>query len=855
MKQKTPSPHSTFKHTATTVKEMDNMGRETKKTWQKLTAYCCAGLLTFQPLISVADTIAVDKTVSVSQRPTLDRAANGVDIVNIARPNDKGVSHNLFSEFNVNKDGLILNNSRTITNTQLGGHIAGNANLTDASARLILNEVTGANRSQLLGYTEIAGQAADYVLANPYGITCDGCGFINIPRVTLAAGKPEMANGQLRSINVDNGNFIVQGMGLNAANVKHLDIIARSAHINAQLHAQKVMMALGKNQVDYATTRPTALENDGSDSPEFALDVAALGGMYVNAITMMGTESGVGVRVAGDMAAATGDMVLTADGNIVINKATAKERVAISSFNGDVTLQGNVHANIIDATAGKTLSLTGDIVAGTSEIDLRARDIVTDAQLLTGFDTNGNYLKDGLLLAIAQNSWINSGEVLSTGDANIVVNRLLNKPDALIQADKDLLLRAVTVTNQNAIIAAGGDLTVTASGYFDNSYGALFSGSQNLTGDFGQFNNTAGLLSAGADIHVAIAQELNNASGNISAGGGVLIEGEGTLTNAGGSINSSDAALNLQGIFNNQNGSYIRDDADLVLNLGGLDNRNGYLFHSGTGVFELNITGDFDNRAGQFGSEGSLFVTADNLFNDDGILYGKDRLDLAITNSITNLRGQLSSGAIMAINSRTLNNNVGEIFAADMAVTITDDFDNRDGLLQAANLQLQAQTLDNQQGDIYTQTLNANATNINNNGGTLEANQLTLTVDGNLSNRIDSEGNAGQLLATGNQENSLSLTVTGELDNTGGLIQSAATNNSLTLANLNNTQGRIQHLSTGRFELFSAAFNNTEGKLIGNGVLAVTADQLTNNSGLISSLDGLFMTAIGTVNNTSGRIE
>ena len=942
MKQKTPSPHSTFKHTATTVKEMDNMGRETKKLWQKLTAYCCAGLLTFQPLISVADTIAVDKTVSVSQRPTLDRAANGVDIVNIARPNDKGVSHNLFSEFNVSKDGVILNNSRTITNTQLGGHIAGNANLTDASARLILNEVTGANRSQLLGYTEIAGQSADYVLANPYGITCDGCGFINIPRVTLAAGKPEMANGQLRSINVDNGNFIVQGMGLNAANVKHLDIIARSAHINAQLHAQKVMMALGKNRVDYATSRPTALESDGSDSPEFALDVAALGGMYVNAITMMGTESGVGVRVAGDMAAATGDMVLTADGNIVINKATAKERIAISSFNGDVTLQGNVHANIIDAIAGKTLSLTGDIVAGTSEIDLRALDIVTDAQLLTGYDTNGNYLKDGLLLAIAQNSWINSGEVLSTGDANIVVNRLLNKPDALIQADKDLLLRAVTVTNQNAIIAAGGDLTVTASGYFDNSYGALFSGSQNLTGDFGQFNNTAGLFSAGADIHVEIAQELNNASGNISAGGGVLIEGEGTLTNAGGSINSSDASLNLQGIFNNQNGSYIRDDADLVLNLGGLDNRNGYLFHSGTGVFELNITGDFDNRAGQFGSEGSLFVTADNLFNDDGILYGKDRLDLAITNSITNLRGQLSSDTVMAITSNTLNNNAGEIFAADMALTTTGLFNNRAGLLQAESLQLQAQTLDNQQGDIritgtadseisitetldntegsiksnannttltaqsidnasgviahfgddtlaitttdtlanqggqitssnsvdiiadqidnqrgdiYTQTLNANATNLNNNGGTLEANQLTLTVDGDLSNRIDSEGNAGQLLATGNQDNSLSLTVTGELDNTGGLIQSAATNNRLTLANLNNTQGHIQHLGTGRFDLFSTAFNNTEGKLIGNGVLALTAGQLTNTSGLISSLDDLIIQAIGTVNNTSGRIE
>src|SRR5690606_12804653 len=186
------------------------------------------------------------------------------------------------------------------------------------------------------------------------------------------------------------------------------------------------------------------------------------------------------------------------------------------------------------------------------------------------------------------------------------------------------------------------------------------------------------------------------------AGGGSLMEWEGTLSNAGGVINSSDSSLNLQGTFNNQNGFYIREDADLVLNLGGLDNRGGYLFHSGTGVFELNITGDFDNRGGQFGSDGSLFVAADNLFNDDGILYGKDRLELAIANSITNLRG-----------------------------------------------------------DIYTQTLNVSAANINNDGGTLEAGQLTLAVSGNLSNRIDSDNNAGQLLATGTQDNSLSLTVAG----------------------------------------------------------------------------------------------
>src|SRR5690606_25110858 len=110
-----------------------------KKLWHKITAWLCVSVLTLQPLM-VSAGVVVDKAAAAKNRPTLDRAANGVGIVNVARPNDKGVSHNVFTEFNVNKDGLILNNSRVITNTQLGGHIAGNANFGEANARLILNE-------------------------------------------------------------------------------------------------------------------------------------------------------------------------------------------------------------------------------------------------------------------------------------------------------------------------------------------------------------------------------------------------------------------------------------------------------------------------------------------------------------------------------------------------------------------------------------------------------------------------------------------------------------------------------------------------------------------------------------------
>ncbi|WP_250129832.1 filamentous hemagglutinin N-terminal domain-containing protein, partial [Escherichia coli] len=38
-------------------------------------------------------------------------------------------------------------------------------------AKGIINEVTGGKRSLLQGYTEVAGKAANVMVANPYGIT------------------------------------------------------------------------------------------------------------------------------------------------------------------------------------------------------------------------------------------------------------------------------------------------------------------------------------------------------------------------------------------------------------------------------------------------------------------------------------------------------------------------------------------------------------------------------------------------------------------------------------------------------------------------------------------------------------
>ena len=380
--------------------------------------------------------VEVDTNAAAAQQAGLRTSANGTQVIDIATPTQAGVSHNKFLKFNVSKDGLILNNSLDPAISALGGWTDGNRRLAGGTARLILAEVTGNSASSLLGYTEILGDAAEFVLANANGITCNGCGFINTPRVVFATGIPELTNGQLSGFSIGGGNVVIDGDGLNASNIGRFDILTRAMSLNASLYANELNILTGANYYDYQTGEYRVLSGSDITSSEFqfALDASALGAMYANSISLIGTEAGLGVRSEGLINSVT-DMELTADGQLQLKQAVANGSMKLTSVSGDINTDGTVYSQNTQVNAGGSLVNTGLLASG-SDLAVQAGAITQDGQLIAGLDSAGQLAEGFALNVNSTGQFDNNGQLLTLSNINLNAGSFNNLEQGTVQAQQ-----------------------------------------------------------------------------------------------------------------------------------------------------------------------------------------------------------------------------------------------------------------------------------------------------------------------------------------------------------------------------------------------------------------------------------
>ena len=554
---------------------------------------------------------ALAEVIVSSSNTQVSNAANGVEVVNIATPNSAGLSHNRYEKFNVDASGLILNNStQTFAKSQLGGILERNENLGNKAANVILNEVTSANRSQLKGYTEVFGSQANVVIANPYGITCNGCGFINTPRVTLSTGIPLLKNDTLDGFSVSQGDITIEGQGLDASGQSYFDIITRAAQINADIHAQELNIITGTNDVSYKSNK-VSRKAVKSEAPSVAIDSSSLGGMYAGRIQLVSTESGVGVN-SGNLSATAGDIVISSDGTVTLGNSTATNILSVTSTDKIVANDRQYAANSIHYSANQiegkaaTISAKNDIT-----FDATKSVILSDSQITSGLSADGTLSGRGELNVKSDSLSVEKSGVTATGSI-ISQNQTVSVSDnSQLQADN------ITFNQLNSLSNGGNIQGNTALSFEGAAY--TLSGKGQIT------SSAVHLLGGDATIHSQILGESIDAS----------------LTNA---LNlASDGKLNAS--------------HDLTVATEHLTN-SGVL--QATDNIELNV-GSFDNRASLI-SAGEVEVTVQKNVQNKGLLYSNGNTQLHVAGNVVNQQGEILVGGNLSLDGKQTNKSAQGIY-------------------------------------------------------------------------------------------------------------------------------------------------------------------------------------------------
>ncbi|MGC3939531.1 hemagglutinin repeat-containing protein [Roseobacter sp. EG26] len=348
---------------------------------------------------------------------------NGTPQVDIAAP-QSGVSVNKFKNFDVGGQGVVLNNSTTDGMSVIGQNVTANPNLmVSGPANTIVNEITGAASSSLLGTIEVFGQEAAVIIANPNGISCNGCAFINSSASILATGVPTV-DGSNVGLLVNKGTITIGPDGFEAG--QQGGVFGRHVIVNGPVTtigqtAQNDLLISGGAQsvssIEIAALNDTDIVSApglASKTSPFAVDAAERGTLTSGNVRIVNREAGQGVNLYGDVNARS--LSAVSAGNLFYKDVEVEAGVSIFGESirqyGDLAASGNVSVNGTSFTlySGRKITsgydkVTGDAVAGDNgHISINAGDFVVIAGEVSGIDvtvdvSNGSLTNTGFLMA------------------------------------------------------------------------------------------------------------------------------------------------------------------------------------------------------------------------------------------------------------------------------------------------------------------------------------------------------------------------------------------------------------------------------------------------------------------------
>ena len=321
--------------------------------------------------------------------PKIEEARNGMTVVNINTPNDKGLSHNQYNAFNVDEKGLILNNANRPVNTELAGYIMGNPNLVGPTANTILNEVTGTSSTSMNGALEVAGDKAHVIVANPNGISVNNGTFINASSATLTTGNPIINNGSVTGYNVQKGVITVGEKGLNASKTARTDMLAEAVKLNGKVWAQDAQVVTGKNDISVDATGKVTNTHKTGESSQVGLDVAAIGGMYANSMYLVGTNDGFGVNNQGVLSAQN-KLTIDSTGKLQNTGTIAATDANITTKSLEQMNKGKLYVDTAKITTDSVIQ-TGNATTKEAPVMIAQKDLSIATKSIV--NTDGSVIK------------------------------------------------------------------------------------------------------------------------------------------------------------------------------------------------------------------------------------------------------------------------------------------------------------------------------------------------------------------------------------------------------------------------------------------------------------------------------
>jgi filamentous hemagglutinin len=530
-----------------------------------------------------AGPIMPDPKAEARHQPQVEETANGIPLVNITAPSSGGVSRNEYETFNVPDKGAILNNSYTLSKTELAGYVQGNNNMAERPAKIIVNEVTGAGSTSMDGFLEVAGNRADVVIANPNGITVNGGGFINTGKAFLTTGKPVYdGEDHLQRFDITGGDILIEGKGLGGKETGSLAILSRAVKINAGIWAKDLHITTGANNIDAKTLEASAIEGKGG-RPAFALDTAAIGGMYAGRITLVGTEKGLGVNNSGTW---------SAEDNLTLD------------WNGDLKNSGTIYSK--------------------GNADLRASHLENDKTIAA----------ERNLSAAAKENIRNQGKLLAGENMDIYAGKTLDNAGHAMESGNNLSIETGDAINNTAgTIKSGGSQQIKAGHTLTNTEGTL-AADGNINIQTGRMTGD-GIVSAGKKAGILLEKDFTN-TGRLEAGSSLSLAVKGNITNRKEILSRGHLALESKNIRNEETGEIKGADTETVA-------ENTWVNHGLVNGENVHIRANHitnENTGRIYGTR--LSVEADTLDNlgtykeKAPVIASREHMNLSISGTLTN---------------------------------------------------------------------------------------------------------------------------------------------------------------------------------------------------------------------------